>query len=133
MECRRLAGWINASGSQLIKMTYGKEDGSTVVGYNESGSGYLSAGFTMSGTSGGYVSGSTVTANGLFPTVASGSQTTYYCDGLWWNTSQTNFARVGGASANSYLCGLFYCVLNYAPSVTGWDVGASLSCKPAVS
>ena len=50
---------------------------------------------TPSGTSGGYISDSVVNEYGWFPKTASGSQTTYECDGLWFNNSQSNYAIVG--------------------------------------
>ena len=128
---KRIAGWVNANGTQKIKMTYGTQDGTSVTGYNTDGTGYISIGLTPSGTSGGYISSSTLNAYGLFPQVASGSDTTYFCDGLWFNNSQNNYALVGGVCADGLLVGAFYSDLNNAVSSSGWCFGASLSCKPA--
>lgn len=128
---RRIGGWINDNGTQKIKMTYGQSDGSTIDGYNGTGSGYISiGGTTPSGTSGGYINKMIITDNGLIPTIASGSATTYYCDGLWFNNSQVDYAYVGGSSTNASLVGALCSVLSYASSVTSWDIGATLSCKP---
>ena len=128
---RRIGGWINDKGTQKIKMTYGQSDGSTTDGYNETGSGYISiGGATPSGTSSGYISKMLITDNGLIPTIASGSATTYYCDGFWFNTSQINYACVGGRPDNTSRVGALCSDLRDASSDVYWSFGAALSCKP---
>ena len=128
---KRIGGWISDKGTQKIKMTYGQSDGSTVDGYNTDGAGYIVIGnSTPIGTNGGYVSKMLITDNGLIPTIASGSATTYYCDGLWFNNSQVDYALVGGASYNVILDGAFCVNLNNLVSDFSWAVGAALSCKP---
>ena len=130
-QWRRIGGWINDKGTQKIKMTYGQSDGSTVDGYNETGSGYISIpSSNPSGTSGGYISKMQITDNGLIPTIASGSATTYYCDGLWFNNSQVDYAYVGGNSNDASRVGALYSALGNASSVANWGIGAALSCKP---
>ena len=71
-----------------------------------------------------------ITDNGLIPTIASGSATTYYCDGLWFNNSQVDYALVGGSSSNTSLVGALYSYLDSATSAATWGIGAALSCKP---
>ena len=128
---RRIGGWINDKGTQKIKMTYGQSDGSTTDGYNETGSGYISiGGATPSGTSGGYISKILITDNGLIPTIASGSATTYYCDGLWFNNSQVDYAYVGGGSVDTSHVGALCSSSYFASSTAYWSIGAALSCKP---
>ena len=130
-QWRRIGGWINDRGTQKIKMTYGQSDGSTSDGYNKTGSGYISiGGVTPSGTSGGYISKMLITDNGLIPTIASGSATTYYCDGLWFNYSQVNYAFVGDSTRHASRAGALSSYLNFASSDTAWDIGAAPSCKP---
>lgn len=129
-QWRRIAGWINNKGTQKIKMTYGQTDGSTVDGYNTDGSGYITIGCTPSGTNGGYISKMLITDNCLIPTIASGSATTYYCDGLWFNNSQVDYASVGGTSSDASHVGALYSSLYIASSDAGWYIGAALSCKP---
>ena len=68
--------------------------------------------------------------NGLIPTIASGSATTYYCDGLWFNNSQVDYAFVGGSSNDAFLVGALCSALYFASSNTAWSFSASLSCKP---
>ena len=128
---RIIGGWVNDRGTQKIKMTYGQSDGSTTDGYNETGSGYISiGGATPSGTNGGYISKMLITDNGLIPTIVSGSATTYYCDKLWFNNSQFNYACVGGASGTASPVGALCLALNTASSYTNWGIGAAISCKP---
>ena len=129
-QWRRIAGWINDNGTQKIKLTYGTEDGSTANAYNETGNGYISIGATPSGTSGGYVNEMQFDEYGMFPKVASGSDSTYYCDGLWFNNSQVDYARVGGGSSNGLLVGAFCADLYNTASDSYWNAGAALSCKP---
>jgi len=128
-----LAGWVNDKGTQKVKMTYGQEDGSTVNGFNLTGSGYVSiSGATPSGTSGGYINKWQKTDKGFIPYQSSGSRTTYVPDGLWFDNSQNNYVFVGAGSHNGLLCGAAV-ALNGAPAVTDWYFGASLSYKGMVS
>ena len=130
-QWRRIAGWINDNGTQKIKMTYGKSDGSTVDGYNFDGSGYISIdNSTPSGTNSGYISKMLITDNGLIPTIASGSATTYYCDGLWFLISQIQYALVGGGCSYNLHVGAMYTSLGSPTSDAIWYIGAALSCKP---
>ena len=128
---KRIGGWISDKGTQKIKMTYGQSDGSTVDGYNTDGAGYIVIGnSTPIGTNGGYVSKMLITDNGLIPTIASGSATTYYCDGLWFNNSQVDYACVGGRSDHASLVGAFCSYLNGKTPDTSVTIGTALSCKP---
>ena len=128
-QWERIAGYINDHGTQKVKLTWGTEDGSTAEGYNETGAGYISVGLTPGGTSGGYVSSATLTAYGLVSQTASGSSTTYECDGFWFNNGQTNYALVGGSCANGALCGAFSSNVSDTPSAAGWNIGCCLSYK----
>lgn len=126
-------GWVNASGTQKVKMTYGQEDGSTVNDYNLTGSGFVNiAEATPSGTSGGYINKWKYSDKGLIPYQASGSATTYLCDGLWFNNSQTDCAIVGGVSDYGLRCGFAYAHLNDAAGAAYASVGAALSYKDTI-
>ena len=128
---RRIGGWINDKGTQKIKMTYGQSDGSTVDGYNTDGNGYITiANSTPSGTTGGYISKMMITDNGLIPTIASGSTTTYYCDGLWFNNSQIDYPCVGGSTSTPSSAGALCSYLGFASSHASFNLCAALSCKP---
>ena len=131
LQWRRIGGWINANGTQKIKLTYSTADGSTVNGYNTDGSGYVSvASATPAGTSGGYINACKTVGYGRVPYQASGSETTYECDGLWFNNSQVDYAYVGGLSNDGAEVGAFCSSLYYAASFAYWNIGASISCKP---
>ena len=70
---------------------------------------------------------------GRIPTVASGSETTYECDGLWFNNTIVAVALFGGDRGDGSGCGLsFWGVSNPATSVRT-SLVASLSCKPPVA
>ena len=127
---RRLVGWVMVAGVQKVKMTPGTEDGTTVTGFNITGDGYISlANSTPSGTSGGYVSGNKVTEHGLFPVVASGSSSTYSCDGLWFNNADTRLAFVGGSWSNGTPVGASCAALYSTPAYAHTALGAAPSYK----
>lgn len=132
-QWRRMAGLITIAGKIYIKLTHSTADGSTTTGYNTTGSGYISTGLSCSGTSGGFISKVTYNPKYAIPTVASGSETTYYADGLWFNASDTRFAIVGGDCGSGSRCGAFCLDLYCLASDADWNVGAALSCKPLAS
>lgn len=102
--------------------------------YNSTGAGYTNTGLTPSGTSGGYCSRMEMASDiGRIPTVASGSETTYECDGVWFNNTIVAVALFGGRRGGGSKCGLScWGVDNPATSVYTNFV-ASLSCKPPVA
>lgn len=123
--------WKRLRGLLLINGVYHVK---AVPPYNSTGAGYTNTGLTPSGTSGGYCSRMEMASDiGRIPTVASGSETTYECDGLWFNNTIVAVALFGGARGLGSRCGLSYWrVSSPAPSVhTG--IVASLSCKPPVA
>ncbi len=95
--------------------------------YNTAGTGYTDTGVVPSGTSGGYISACKMTAQGLIPTTASGSETTQYPDGLWY--AKDCYALVGGASDRGFLVGALALYVSNAVSVSDWRIGAALSCE----
>lgn len=129
-QWRRTNGLILNNGATKYKLTYGTEDGSTATGYNTDGTNYKDASVTPSGTSGGYISAAKFTEDGMFSDTMSGSASTYFRDGTWFNNSAVTFALFGGSSANGAKAGAFSLDLYYAVSFAGWGRGASVSCKP---
>lgn len=118
-QWRRTAGLLNMSGTQKYKMTYP---------YNNDGTNYTTvSGGTPSGTSGGYVNQMVWNEDGFFTKTASGSETTFYADGMWFNNSQTDYALFGGDCSYSFSCGAFACVLDGTLSAAHWSLGAALS------
>ena len=128
---RAVAGWINDKGTQKIKMTYGTFDGSTTDGYNLNGTGYISIpNSTPSGISGGYISKILFNKNGLMPITASGSASTYFCDGLWFNNSQIDYILLSGCYGDKLGAGILACHFSVNSSIAEGTISASISCKP---
>ena len=131
---RRTQGIVNVSGTYKYKMTRGIADGSTASDYvisttGSDYSGYLTGGSAPS-ASGSYVDKMQFNQNQFTPKAVSGTAATYYCDALWTNNGQTNFALRGGASNGGSGVGTFCLTLNNAASYANWNLGAALSCKP---
>lgn len=116
----RIAGLMYVSGTIRTKM---------IPPYNTTGDGYLNTGISMGGTSGGYISATKMREDGRLPQTMSGSETTYTCDGGWYNASQVDYALVGGASSYGLLVGASAVHLNFLVSDAAWNVGAALSCE----
>lgn len=128
-QWRQFAGLILDNGIYKFKMGYGTSDGSTTNSYNLTGDGYVSSGITPGGTSGGYIN-ITDYSNGIFlPKTASGSLSTYYCDGLWFDNSIVAVACCGGRCGYGARCGAFCLYVNRVDSGTSWNISAALSFK----
>lgn len=125
--------WIRKLGDMLIdgvrriKMCYGNEDGSSTYDYNLTGDGYVNVGATPSGTSDGFISKMKFTILGMFAKVASGTETTHYKAGYWFNTSGTRMALHGGDSDDGSRVSPFSLALNSAPASAAWDVASAPS------
>jgi len=99
-----------------------------VPAYNFDGAGYTETGIVPSGTSGGYISSAGVNdVSGFVPKVASGSASTYYCDGLWYNNAQVDYAVVGGLWTDGLLDGPRSVDLGDLASLTYVALGSRLS------
>ena len=129
-QWRRTQGLILRAGKLMYKLTYGKEDGSNVVGYNTTGENYKTAGDGATGTSGNYIDAMKFMADGMFPATLGGSSSTYYCDASWYNNSDNRFALFGAVSNVGGKAGGFTLTLNDLVSYANWYYGACLSCKP---
>lgn len=123
-----VAGLINDNGTLKVKMTYGVADGSTTVGYNTTGSGYLNYGSTY-GTNGFVKKMQADNTMGYKIIETAGTDATYYCDYYYTNNSQSNYALLGGSSGHGAGCG-FYVSLDNGAAGAYWVVGGSLSCRP---
>ena len=128
---RRIEGYVtNGSGAQLVKMCYGRRDGSTADGYSTGGTGYVSMG-TTSGTSASGIQNMHINEKcGVVPKTLTGntSPTTYFADGHWYANSC--YARVGGKWDYGLRAGAFSSIVGHAVSVASSDIGAAVSCKP---
>lgn len=120
-QWRRTAGLILANGITKVKLT---------PPYNTDGSGYKTiTSVAPSGTIGGFIKDIIFAKDGFAPSVASGSESTYYCDGLWYNNEITAFALFGGSLVNGRRCGAWCVALDDAQADAGWGFGASPSYK----
>ena len=148
-QYRRYAGHISKSSSitsdydHFIKNTFGTDDGSSTVGYNSSGTGYIDTQVTIP-ASNNYITKSkfvdSVEASGVYyrigtflasVTASAGSGSTFYSDSFYQNRTSTYYLYRGGSSGNGVRCGAFYVFANDAFSAPGWLRGAALSFKPA--
>ena len=123
-QWERIEGLVTDASKQiLVKMT---------PPYNTTGAGYEATKIIPGGTSGGYISAAEMHEyGGYLPKTASGSATTYDCDGLWFNASC--YALVGGACLNGSLVGALCVNLASAVSASLWSIGAALSCEQPVA
>ena len=130
--CRwhEVAGLINDNGTLKVKMTYGVADGSTTVGYNTTGAGYLNYGSTY-GTDGFVKKMQADNTMGYKIIETAGTDATYYCDYYYVNNSQSNYALLGGRSGIGSSCG-FYVHLGTGAGIANWYIGGALSCRPQV-
>ena len=120
-QWRRTAGLMLANGITKARLT---------PPYNTDGSWYKTiSGVAPSGTSGGYIKDMLYTALGMFPASITGSSSTYYPDGCWFNITIIAFALFGGTLTRGRLCGAFCVSLTDVAGFAWWDIGASLSYK----
>lgn len=124
----RTAGCISVDRVLKIKLTYGTADGSTTIGYNQTGDGYISNGTIP--TINNYARAMSYNQYGYMTSnVSGGSSSTYYADYFYQNTG-TRYLLVGGSSDGGVVAGAFYFNLYNAPSYANWAIAAALSCKP---
>lgn len=126
-QWQRYAGDMLVSGVRKVKLCNGTEDGSTVSAYNFDGTGYIDVGATPSGTSGGYISEMKFNEKGMHSKVSSGTASTYYCSGQWYDNAATCYSLRGGVSYHGGRVGAFCVFLLNHPGVAVWDRGASPS------
>lgn len=126
---RRLAGWFISGGVSKVKLTWGTKDGTTVTGFNTTGSGYKTIeGVTL--TKSGYISEMKTEPFGRFPEATNGSTTTYEADYVWADTGTNYIASVGGGWGRGLYCGPFCARLYTSAAGSDTGIGAALSCKP---
>ena len=129
-QWHRYAGDMLVNGVRKIKLCYGNEDGSTSFGFNGTGNGYVNVGATPSGTSGGYISRMKFGHDGMYSEVSSGSSSTNYCDGQWFdNSSSTVYALRSGYPDAGLSIGALCVDLADPFNGSWWNVGAAPSYK----
>jgi hypothetical protein len=124
----RVAGMGGVSYKYKIKLTYGTADGSTSSGYSTAGTGYISVDVTQP-TSSGFLSKMIFNDKGMFPSAASGSSSTYFCDYVYRGNQ---YLAVGGYcfSSTSDYGGPFCMSLSISYNMANWYTSTRLSLKP---
>lgn len=125
---RRTAGLILKTGTPLYKMCWGKEDGSTVDEYNQTGEGYVEFPYSLPAESG-YIKTYSFDKNAMIPKEGGGSSTTHAGDSFYVNNGITAFALFGGNSDPGSPCGLWAVSLASTAGTARWHLGASPSFK----
>lgn len=121
---KRLRGLLLINGVYHIK---------PVPPYNSVGTGYINTGMTVGGTTEGCISKMELASDiGRIPTDVSGSETTYECDGCWFNNEIVAVALFGGTRGHKMRCGLSCWRVSSLATYTHTTIVASLSCKPPV-
>lgn len=125
---RRTAGCISVNRALKIKLTYGTADGSTTVGYNQTGNGYISNGTIPSLDN--YARAMTYNQYGYMTSnVTGGSSSTYYAD-YFYQSVDTRYLLIGGRAGNDVSAGAFSFGLHATSEYALWHIAAALSCKP---
>lgn len=125
---RRPNGLMNDNGNYKFKMTHSTIDGSSVNGFNRSGSGYISSGIVPPTASQSYINRyQPIGKYGIVPQATSGSSTTFYCDGMWTNNGQLDQLILGGTVAYGAICGAFCFYVADLPTTSHWTIGSSPS------
>lgn len=134
---QRCLGYMGSAASKRYKLTYGTEDGTTMIDYPLSSStGLLPGGTNISGSSGGYIKMFETDCNNyvLSPTSSGGTNLKGISDGIWYSGNSGHYlAIVGGSCSHGGLCGAFAAYLRNAASLSGADIGASLYLIPSAS
>lgn len=127
----RVAGYIYTGSVIKVKLTYGVEDGSSIVGYNEDGTGYIEIPDSrVNGSDGSCITKGYINKYGFFPKNLNGSTTTYECDHVYYNGSGIRYIMMGSATSGDDGCGIFALAMHCNSSYTGGTTGTSPSCKP---
>lgn len=127
----RVAGYIYTGGAIKVKLTYGVEDGSNIIGYNEDGAGYIEIpDSSVNGSNASCITKGYINKYGFFPKILNGSTTTYECDYVYYSGSGINYILMGGAASGNDNCGIFALNMQCNLSYTGGTTGTSPSCKP---
>ena len=135
MQRHRMTGIINNNGAIKIKYTHGTQDGSSATDYNATGADYLSiASATPTGTTANYTTEMVFDSSGAMlnkVSSASGSDSTYYTDGLSFLNSVVSIPFYGGSSNVQGRGGALMLEYTEPYNSGGWNYGTDISCKPS--
>lgn len=133
-QARYIDGYCYDKGVQKVKLTHKRIDGTTVDGYNASGSGYIEiqdSRINYGNSDGvGYITKMIFNEMGLFVKNLNGSGTTYYTDYVSCKEDKNYIARCGGACNITGRPGALSVFLLVDASGSPWNSGCSICCKP---
>ena len=116
------------------KLTYNTEDGSTSVGYNFTGTGYMTTDTPSPTSNESYLKDMHFSRFGMAQLNGGGSATTYYADNFNFAGSfGTNAVIIKGSpdsSKGENAVGPFGVNMAQVATTTGWWITAALSAKP---
>lgn len=124
LQWRRYSGDILSSNKILVKMCWGKSDGSTVDAYNLNGTGYVEIGNSPASD---YLITQKWTSLGGFTKTTGSNNSSPYKDYYYANTSGVLFALRGGSSGSKSICGAFYVSRSDIAGDRRWSFGAALT------
>lgn len=138
---RRVVGLLTNNYEVLVKMAKNTGDGSTTENYNTTGEGYINTGMKVPAMSGSYIMDVHASKYGITipktitkyvgdATTATGTSTTWYCDGGYSAGGLMALIRGGAVDAGA-VSGPFAFNVDNAPGYANWGVGAALSYHPA--
>lgn len=130
MRDRRIAGLILNYTVLKVKVTPGTHDGSSVVGYNTTGSGYRAFNFSNLSSVNGYITSMSIQPFGRLPVTDEGSASTYECDYVVYNTNVGYSGAVVAYSSGNSQAGPFALYLNLGVEGTTSVLTGALSYRP---
>lgn len=90
--------------------------------------GYEDTGLTAPAGTDSYINEMKCSKFGMIPKLATGSGSTYYCDGYWANNGQLNYLFAGASATDApAIGGAFTFAVNVAPAAADWYYGCGLS------
>lgn len=153
---RLYAGHMMIDGVQKVKLTYGTEDGSTVVGYNTTGDGYISLdGVTLSGGDtvedeptihygqsryfAGIDNRNSLVPAGVLSSGTSGDGSYGYGNLIYYNNTGVEYAIHGlydmkdGSRMSSMSISLSHDVVDNLDMITTMNMDVNITCTPAIN
>lgn len=126
-----LAGFVTDSSQNICtKMTYGTEDGSTSIGFNTDGTGYVTFPNTnLKSTT--FIKRWYCGDHGFIPWDGSASSSTYTCD--YYYSGSDGYASIGGRTDEGSNAGIMFIDVNHSKNANGWYCGTGLSYKGLAS
>ena len=124
LQWRRYSGDICKDNEILVKMCWGKSDGSTVDNYNLDGTGYVDIGSSPVSN---YVGTWRCTALGWFQKTTVAQNASIWKDYYFVSASEVRFALRGGSSSAGSYAGAFFVDRRSGAGYRSWSLGTAPS------